>query len=101
MKIKQGDKVQIMTGKNKGHQGVIERVFPKEGKVIISGTTMHKKFARKEKGAPGELIEVPAPIDASNVQVVDPKDSKPTRVGYRKVDGKKVRIFKHSGNEIT
>lgn len=102
MKIKKGDKVIVLAGKDKGKTGEIIRSFPKLGKVVVAGVNIAKKHSRNRLNADkkGEIIDKTMPIDASNVSLIDSKSGKATRVGY-KVDGdKKVRVAKKSGQEI-
>ena len=101
MKIKKGDKVMVMKGKDAGKSGVIEKAFPKEGKVLILGVNLRKKHekARKE-GQKGQTVERPMPLQASNVMIIDPKGGKPTRTTTKMVGDKKVRIAKKSGAEL-
>ena len=102
MKIKKGDKVIVLAGKDKGKTGEVVRSFPKTGKVIVAGVNIAKKHSRNKLNTDkkGEVIDKTMPIDASNVSLIDSKSGKATRVGY-KVDGdKKVRVAKKSGQEI-
>src|SRR5438876_963378 len=97
MKIKKGDNVQVMTGKNRGHQGRVLSVSPGEGRLIVEGVNMVKRHvklraARGRSGQEGGIITQEAPVHASNVQVVCPSCG-PTRVGYRLTDdGAKIRV---------
>lgn len=101
MKIKKGDQVQIITGKDRGKRGSVLSLLPKSGKVIVEGLNLRKKHVKSRKqGAPGERIEVPAPINASNVMLVCPHTGKPTRIGSKVSGDAKVRISKRSGKEI-
>ncbi len=101
MKIKLGDKVKVIAGKDKGREGVVSRVYPKTNKIVIEGINMYKKHVRKNQEMPqGGIIDVPRPFDVSKVMLVCPKAKKPTRVGYRVVGGKKQRISKVSGAVI-
>lgn len=98
MHVKKGDKVKVISGKDKGKEGVILRVLPKENRVIVEGVNIVKKHARPSQDNPqGGIITQEAPIHASNVMPIDPKTGEPTRVGYKFVDGKKVRYAKKSG----
>jgi len=100
MKIKKGDKVVVITGKDKGKTGKVLKTFPSENKLNVEKVNMHKKFQKKNTQGPGKIIENEGRMDASNVMLVDPKSKKRTRVGYRILeDGKKVRIAKKS-NEV-
>lgn len=97
MKIIKGDTVQIITGKDKGRTGKVDRVYPKSEKILIENINMVKKAVRKSEQMPkGGIIDIPRPLHVSNVMVIDPKTKKPARVGYEVKDGKKTRIFKRS-----
>lgn len=102
MKIKTGDTVQVITGKDKGKRGEVIKAMPKEHKVIVRGVAIVKKHQRPTAAnQQGGIIEKEAAIDVSNVALIDPKTDKPTRVGYIfKEDGTKVRVSKKSGAEI-
>jgi len=91
-KIKKGDKVVILSGKDKGKTGQVTRVIPKEDKVVVSGVNTVKRHQR--------ATQKDAPLHVSNVALVDPKTNEPTRVGFEVRDGKKVRISKKSGEVI-
>ncbi|GGI18141.1 MULTISPECIES: 50S ribosomal protein L24 [Bacillaceae] len=98
MHVKKGDKVQVISGKDKGKQGVILAAFPKNNRVLVEGVNIIKKHSKPTQANPqGGIIEKEAPIHVSNVMALDPKTGVPTRVGYQLVDGKKVRIAKKSG----
>ncbi|MEH6937650.1 50S ribosomal protein L24 [Bacillus sp. EAC] len=98
MHVKKGDKVQVISGKDKGKQGVILASFPKNNRVLVEGVNIIKKHSKPTQANPqGGIIEKEAPIHVSNVMALDPKTGVPTRVGYQLVDGKKVRIAKKSG----
>jgi len=97
MKIKQGDSVIVMAGKDKGKSGKIQRTFPDKDMVIIEGINIKKKHQKpKRDNQKGQIIDKALPIHVSNVQIVDPKSGKPTRIGYKDVNGKKVRFAKGS-----
>lgn len=98
-KIKKNDNVIVLTGKDNGKTGKVIRVF-KDDKVLVEGINMRKKHARKDQTGKGQIIEMAFPIHISNVAVVDPKDKKATRVGYKMIDTEKVRIAKKSGQEL-
>ncbi|HOK35107.1 MAG TPA: 50S ribosomal protein L24 [Candidatus Pacearchaeota archaeon] len=101
MKIKKGDQVLVTTGKDRGRKGKIAKALPKEGKVIIEGINLHKKHVRpKKEGEKGQVVEIPAPINISNVKLICPKCGKATRVGYKITREKKYRICKKCGQEI-
>ncbi len=91
----------VMKGKDAGKTGVIEKAFPKEGKILILGLNLRKKHEKARKqGAKGQTVERPMPLQASNVALIDPKGGKATRVGVKMVGDKKVRIAKKSGAEL-
>lgn len=102
MKIKRGDIVEVIAGKDKGKRGEVLQVLPKENRVIVQGINVHKKHKKANPGQAGvqgqpQILEFDAPIHASNVMVVDPKENRPTRIGYRLEGGKWVRYAKRSG----
>jgi large subunit ribosomal protein L24 len=100
--VKTGDTVVILSGRDKGKQGKVLAVSPKEGKVIIEGCNMVTKHVKPRKaGQAGGIVKAEGAIYASKVQIVDPKTGKGTRVGYKILaDGSKIRIAKKSGEEI-
>ncbi|KQL52133.1 50S ribosomal protein L24 [Heyndrickxia shackletonii] len=101
MHVKKGDKVMVITGKDKGKTGVILAAFPKKDRVIVEGVNIVKKHSKPSQVNPqGGIISQEAPIHVSNVMVVDPKSNEPTRVGYQEVNGKKVRVAKKSGEVL-
>ncbi len=104
LKIKTGDIVQVMAGKDKGKIGKILQIFLDRNRLVVEGTNFMKKHikARGGKGsdAKGQILTLSAPMHVSNVMLVDPSNSKPTRVKYETRDGKKVRVSKKSGNVI-
>lgn len=101
MHVKKGDKVMVISGKDKGKQGVILEAYPKKERVLVEGVNMVKKHSKPSQVNPqGGIIEQEAPIHVSNVMPIDPKSGEPTRVGYNVVDGKKVRIAKKSGEVL-
>ena len=101
MFVKKGDKVKIITGKDKGKEGVVLTAFPKNDRVIVEGVNMVKKHQKPSATAPqGGIVEQEASIHVSNVMVVDPSTNEPTRVGYKVVDGKKVRVSKKTGEVL-
>lgn len=102
MKIKKNDTVKVIAGADKGTTGTVTEVNPGEGTVVVSGVNVKKKHQRaQQKGESGEIREINAPIDISNVALVDPDSGEATRVGYQ-VDssGTKKRVSKKSGKEI-
>jgi large subunit ribosomal protein L24 len=86
MKIRKGDTVVVITGRDKGKSGDVLRVFPTENRVLVQGVNMVKRHTRPGAGQAGGIVEKEGPIHASNVSLIDPKDRKPTRVGYKTVD---------------
>jgi large subunit ribosomal protein L24 len=99
-KLKKGDRVIVLTGKDKGKKGEIVRVIPKEGKAVVNGLNIAVRHQRQSPRAQGGRIAVEMPIQLSNLALVDPKTGEPTRVGFRFEDGKKVRYAKKSGETI-
>ena len=100
MKIKKGDQVIVTTGRDKGKQGEVLRAMPKTNKVVVQGVNMVKRHTRPSQTSAGGIISKEAPIDVSNVALIDPETGKPTRVGIKIVDGEKVRVAKKSGKVI-
>ena len=101
MNIKKGDQVIVISGEYKGSTGTVQKAFPKINKVIIEGVNVRKKHRKPSQGNPeGSIVDMYAPIDASNVAILGPKTNKATRVGYQVVDGKKVRVAKKSNTVI-
>lgn len=102
MKIKKGDKVRVLTGKDRGSEGEVMFAFPAEDKVIVEGVNLAKKHQKpRSESDPGGIIDKDLPMPASNVAILSPKDGKPTRVGYKVLDdGTKVRICKRTGVEL-
>ena len=100
-KIKKGDRVVVLAGKDKGRQGQVLRVIPKDNRVLVAGVNMVKRHTRPTQGDPqGGIKNKEAALHISNVAFVDPKSGEPTRVGFR-IDGdKKVRVAKKSGEVI-
>ena len=95
MNIKKGDKVRVISGADKGKEGIVQRVYPKLNKVVVEGINVHKKHKKPTQSVPeGSILDVYVPIDASNVALIDPKTNKPTRVRHQVVKGKKVRVAK-------
>ncbi|MFC0234553.1 50S ribosomal protein L24 [Vagococcus entomophilus] len=101
MFVKKGDKVKVITGKDKNKEGVVLTAFPKKDKVIVEGVNMMKKHQKPNAAAPqGGIIETEAPIHVSNVMLIDPSNGEATRVGYKEIDGKKVRVSKKTGEVL-
>ncbi|MGD9797899.1 MAG: 50S ribosomal protein L24 [Acidimicrobiia bacterium] len=102
LKIRKGDRVRVLSGKDRGKEGTVLRALPKESKVVVAGINVAKRHQKPTRMTnQGGIIDKDMPIDASNVAVIDPKDGKPTRVGYRiDPDGTKVRISRRTGTEL-
>jgi LSU ribosomal protein L24P len=101
MKVKKGDKVKVIYGKDKGRQGVIERVYKKSNKVLIPGINLFKRHLKKtEQNPQGGVVDVPRPIDVSKLMLICPKCGKPTRVGFKREKGSKVRYCKKCQSKI-
>ena len=100
-KIKKGDKVVVLTGRDKGKSGEVVQVLPKETRAIVRGVNLVKRHTRQTAQTEGGIISKEAAIQLSNIAIVDPKDGKPTRVGFKVLeDGRKVRFAKRSGDLI-
>ena len=102
MKLKKGDKVIVISGKDKGKVGVIQRAYPKLNKIVVEGVNVRKKHQKPTQQNPeGSIVEIYAPIDASNVMYYDAKTKKGTRLGYKvNKDGVKDRVAKKTNTEI-
>ena len=99
-KIRKGDKVVVLAGKDKGRTGEVVQVMPKEDKAVVRGVNMIARHQKRSASQEGGIIRKEAPLHLSNIAIADPKDNKPTRVGFDFRDGKKVRIAKRSGEVI-
>ena len=103
-KIKKGDKVVVLTGRDKGRSGEVVQVMPKEERAIVRGVNLVKKHQKQSMNQEGGIISKEAAIHLSNLALADPKDGKPTRIGFKFIgegaDRKKVRFAKRSGVEI-
>jgi large subunit ribosomal protein L24 len=102
MKIKKGDRVVVLSGKDRGKEGVVSRALPAKGKVIVDGVNVAKKHQKPTRATmQGGIIDKDMPLPVSNVAVVSPADGKATRVGYRiDADGTKVRVCKRTGVDL-
>jgi large subunit ribosomal protein L24 len=100
MRIKKGDTVVVLAGKDKGKQGTVLKAMPKEDKVIVEGVNIQTKHQKQTQKEAAEIKHQEGPIHVSNVMLVDSKTKAPTRVGYKMEGGKKVRVAKKSGNVI-
>jgi large subunit ribosomal protein L24 len=100
-KIKKGDKVVVLAGRDKGKSGEVVEVRPKENRALVRGVNMVRRHQRQSASQEGGIISKEGPINLSNIALEDPKDGKPTRVGFKILaDGQKVRIAKRSGEQI-
>ncbi|MBI3434314.1 MAG: 50S ribosomal protein L24 [Proteobacteria bacterium] len=100
-KIRKGDKVVILTGRDRGRSGEVIEVRPAENRALVRGVNMVKRHQRQSSTQEGGIISKESPIHLSNVALADPRDGKPTRVGFKLMaDGRKVRVAKRSGAEI-
>lgn len=101
MKIKKGDQVLIISGKDRGRKGKILKALPKEEKLVVEGINLRKKHLKPRKaGEKGQIIEFPAPLPISNIKLICPKCGKAARVGYKVEGERKYRICKQCGQEI-
>ncbi len=102
MKIRKGDRVRIMSGKDAGRESTVSAAFPATGKVTVEGYNIAKRHTKPRSAEePGGILDKEMPLDVSNVMVLSPADGKPTRVGYKVLDdGSKVRVCKRTGEEI-
>ena len=101
MRMKKGDQVVVVTGKDKGKTGEVLRLFPKGNRALVQGVNMVKRHTRPTQASAGGILEKEASIQVSNLSQIDPKDNKPTRTGVKVLkDGRKVRFSKRSGEVI-
>jgi len=100
-RIRKGDKVRVLTGRDKGRTGEVIEVRPDEGRALVRGVNVVKRHQKQTQNQEGGIISKESPIHLSNIALIDPKDGKPTRVGFKiHADGKKVRVAKRSGADI-
>jgi len=100
-KIRKGDRVIVLSGRDKGKKGEVFQVMPKEGRALVRGVNTVRRHQRQSATQEGGIISKEAPIHLSNLALEDPSDGKPTRIGFKILaDGRKVRISKRSGEEI-
>jgi large subunit ribosomal protein L24 len=100
-RIKKGDQVVVLAGRDKGKKGEVIRVMPQEDRALVRGVNMVRRHQRQTAAQEGGIISKEAPIHLSNIALEDPKDGKPTRVGFKVLaDGRKVRFAKRSGEDI-
>jgi large subunit ribosomal protein L24 len=102
LRIKKGDRVRVLTGKDRGKEGVVMRVIPDQNKVIVDGVNIAKRHLKARTATTqGGIIDKDMPIPVSNVAVISPSDGKPTRIGYRFTpEGEKVRVCKRTGADL-
>ncbi len=101
LKIRRGDTVQVILGREKGKRGEVERVIPRENRVVVGGVNVRTRHARPSQNNQQGLYTFEAPIHVSNVMLVDPNSGEPTKVGYRFTEsGEKIRVAKKSGKDI-
>jgi large subunit ribosomal protein L24 len=101
LKVKKGDEVVVIAGKDKGKKGKILLVMPEDRRVVVSGINMVKRHSKPSRAGAGGIVEKEAPLHVSNVALADPKTGKPSRVGFKTMaDGKKMRVAKKSGEVI-
>lgn len=101
MKLKKGDTVLVTTGKDKGRKGKVERVFPKDGSVVVAGVNVFKRHLKKrDEKRPSSIIDITKPIDVAKVAIVCPKCNQSTRVGFVVTKGEKVRICRKCEQKI-
>jgi len=99
-KIKKGDRVIVLAGRDKGKTGEVLRMLPSENRAVVQGVNVVKRHTRPSQANAGGIIEKEASIDVSNVAHIDPKDNKATRIGFRMENGRKIRFAKRSGEPI-
>ncbi len=101
MNFKTGDKVVVIAGKDKGKEGKILKTLAKENKVVVENVNVVKKHQKGNGQTPGGIVDMEAPIHASNIMIVDPKTKKPTRIGHSTdKNGKKIRVTKKSNSSL-
>lgn len=108
MKIKKGDTIKVLIGKDKGKSGKVDRIFPKKMRVLVDGINQYKKHfkartqnpASRQGGQKSEILTITKPLPVSNVALVCPKCKKPTRIGFKSVGNSKIRICKKCNKEI-
>ncbi|UDM32374.1 50S ribosomal protein L24 [Lentilactobacillus laojiaonis] len=101
MFVKTGDKVRVIAGKDKGKEGTIKKTISSKNRVVVEGINMIKKHVKASQVNPqGGIVDTEAPIDVSNVMLIDPSNNEPTRVGFKVEDGKKIRFSKKTQKAI-
>ncbi len=101
MRIKKGDQVIVITGRDKGKTGEVVKAMPKENKVVVQGINLVKRHTKPSQESAGGIISKESPIHVSNVAFIDPKSGKATRIGFKIENGQKVRVAKRSGEVIS
>jgi large subunit ribosomal protein L24 len=100
LKLKAGDTIKITAGKDKGREGKIEKIFPKQTKALIPGVNIYKKHVKGSQGQKGGIYDIPRPLDFAKIALICPKCKKMTRVGFKIVDNNKSRVCKKCNKEI-
>jgi large subunit ribosomal protein L24 len=102
MRIRKGDEVEVIAGKDRGKRGTVQEVHPAEGRLTVAGVNIVKRHTKPnpQRNVKGGIVEQPAPLDVSKVMLVCPHCGKPTRVGQKIEDGDKTRVCKRCGEEI-
>jgi len=100
LKLKVGDTVRITAGKDKGREGKIEKIFPKQTKALIPGVNIYKKHVKGSQGQKGGIYDIPRPLDFAKIALICPKCKKITRVGFKIVEKNKSRVCKKCNKEI-
>ncbi len=102
MKIQKGDKVRVMKGKDRGKEGIVERVYEKQGKIIVQGINLAKRHVRKNEQLPeGGIVDIPRPLQVSNVMILCSKCKKPVRVQYKLEKDQKIRVCAQCDAQIS
>lgn len=101
IKLKKKDKIKILTGKDRGKTGEIERIYAKQNKVLVPGLNLYKKHIQKSEQTPqGGVVEVPRPLNVSNIVFICPKCSKPAKIGFKVEKNKKIRICRKCNSKV-
>ncbi len=100
MRIRKGDKVQVMAGKDKGKQGTVLATNSEDNRLVVEGINIATCHIKKQGTTPGQIIKIEKPIQSSNVMILDPETNKPTRIGMKMEGNKKVRVAKKSGKTL-
>jgi large subunit ribosomal protein L24 len=100
LKIKVGDSVKILSGKDKGREGKVEKLFPKSNRVLVPGINMYKKHVKSTPSQKGGIFDIPRPMAISKVGIICPKCKKVTRIGFKLIQDEKVRICRKCGKEM-